>query len=222
MAEDHTSAPPPGDGAKPGFPARLFRRATHEQLAYLFVLALYVAGMLLTALVIVEALRWGLLSSFGTFRMMGLVVSFASIGLLVSRVAAGRYGNQIAAHYLPHRLPRALGVRRLMRGFDLASARELNAFIVLYKLHVYSTRASHPEDVERDMPCVLEPLFTHDMYLPMMRAYLIRARRLWFDADEVDFLVSAGKRRFDALAAHSDSPPGGTPDTGSASGPAAS
>lgn len=221
MADDHTTASPSG-GDKPGFPARLFRRATHEQLAYLFVLALYVAGMLLTALVIVEALRWGLLSSFGTFRMMGLLVSFASIGLLVSRVAAGRYGNQIAAHYLPHRLSRALGVRRLMRGFELASARELNAFVVLYKLHVYSTRTAHPGDVERDLPCVHEPLFTHDMYLPMMRAYLIRARRLWFDADEVDALVSAGKQRFDALAALGDSPPGGGPDTGSASGPDAS
>lgn len=211
MAEDKTSTPLPDDG-KPGFPARLFRRATHEQLAYLFVLALYVAGMLLTALVIVEALRWGLLARFGTFRMMGLVLSFASAGLVISRVAAGRYGNRIAAHYLPHRLPRALGVRRLMRGFDLASARELNAFVVLYKLRVYSTRTAHPEDVERDLPCVLEPLFTHDMYLPMMRAYLIRARRLWFDADEVDTLISAGKQRFDALA--DAAPPVGTPEAG--------
>lgn len=210
------STPPPGphqpeEPQPPRLADRLFSRFTHEQLAYLFVLALYVAGMLLTALVIVEALTWGLLSSFGNIRMMGLVISFASAGLVASRIVAGRYGNQLAAHYLPRNLPHALAARNLMRAFDLTSSSELTAFVVLYKLRVYSTRTRLKADEARHLSCVLEPLFTRDMYLPMMRTYLIRAHRLWFDADEVNALIQAGQRRFQSLtpfgAAAPDLPP---------------
>lgn len=229
MAEDKTPArpssgsPPPHTPRKPeasGLAGRLFSRFTHEQLAYLFVLALYVAGMLLTALVIVEVLTWGLLSSFGNFRMMGLVISFASAGLVASRLVAGRYGNQLAAHYLPRNLSHAVAARSLMRAFGLASVSELTAFVVLCKLRVYSTRIKVKADEARNLPCVLEPLFTRDMYLPMMRTYLVRAHRLWFDADEVNALIDAGQRRFQAVTPFGfapDIPPPNTAPPGSSS-----
>lgn len=221
MAEDNTPEPPSGGPPAPptprrqgpGLAERLFNRFTHEQLAYFFVLALYVAGMLLTALVIVEVLTWGLLSSFGNFRMMGLVISFASAGLVVSRIVAGRYGNQLAAHYLPRTLPHAVAARSLMRAFGLASANELTAFIVLCKLRVYSTRIKIKTDEARNLPCALEPLFTRDMYLPMMRTYLVRTHRLWFDADEVNALIDAGQRRFQAVTPFVSAPDIPAPDT---------
>lgn len=74
---------------------------THEKLARLFVMAMYAAGTLLTLLLAVEALRWGFLASFGRWRMLGLLFSFTSAGLLLSRLLAGRYGNRLAARLLP-------------------------------------------------------------------------------------------------------------------------
>ena len=76
---------------------------THEKLARLFVMAMYAAGTLLTLLLAVEALRWGFLASFGRWRMLGLLFSFTSAGLLLSRLLAGRYGNRLAARLLPRR-----------------------------------------------------------------------------------------------------------------------
>jgi hypothetical protein len=46
---------------------------------------------------------------------------------------------------------------------------------------------------------MLEPLFTHNMYLPMMRAFFVRTRRLWFDVREVNALIAAEKSKMLAL-----------------------
>ena len=177
---------------------------SHERLAYFFVMGLYGAGIALTALLIIQVLTWGLLSSFGHFRMMGLLLSFASAGLLLSRLLAGRYGNRLASRYMPRVLPRAVSAQKLMRDFGIASPRELNAFLLLHKLRVYSSGTPTGADMADDLPCMLEPLFTHNMYLPMTRAFFIRARRLWFDAGEVDALIASEKRKILSLPSLED------------------
>ncbi len=191
-----SSAP---DGApRPPAPTvwgHFFQRFSHETLAYVFVLGIFLSGVLLTALLIVQALTWGLLSSFGRARMVGLLISFASAGLVISRLLAGRYGNQLAAMYMPQTLPFAVSARVLMRDFGLGSAKELTAFLVWHKLRVYSARASRTAETAVDLACMLEPLFTHNMYLPMMRAYFLKTNRLWFDARAVNELIAREKER---------------------------
>jgi hypothetical protein len=174
-------------------------RLSHERLASFFVMGLYIAGIVLTSLLIIQVLTWGLLSSFGHFRMMGLLLSFASVGLLLSRLAAGRYGNRLASRYMPRVLPKAVSARKLMRDFSLSSPKELNAFLLLHKLRVYSSGTPKNADTADDLPCMLEPLFTHNMYLPMTRAFFIRTHRLWFDAGEVETLIATEKQRILSL-----------------------
>lgn len=172
---------------------------THEKLARLFVMTMYAAGVLLTLLLVVETLRWGFLASFGRWRMLGLLFSFASAGLLVSRLLAGRYGNRLAARLLPRRLPRAISARRVMADFGLASIKDLCAFIQLYRLNAYSSRSSLKDDFTRDLNCLLEPLFLHNMYLPMTRAWLVKSGRLVFDADALEVMFEREKARLDAM-----------------------
>ncbi|HJB66803.1 MAG TPA: hypothetical protein H9768_11080 [Candidatus Mailhella merdavium] len=172
---------------------------THEKLARLFVMGMYAAGTLLTLLLVVEALRWGFLASFGRWRMIGLLFSFASAGLLISRLIAGRYGNRLAARLLPRRLPRAVSARRVMSDFGLVSIRDLCAFIQLYRLNAYSARKAMEGDFSHNLDCLLEPLFLHNMYLPMTRAWLVRSGRLVFDADALERMFEREKARLDAL-----------------------
>ncbi len=177
---------------------------THEKLARLFVMTMYAAGTLLTLLLAVEALRWGFLASFGRWRMLGLLFSFASLGLLISRLLAGRYGNRLAARLLPRRLPRAVSARKVMEDFGLASIKDLCAFIQLYHLNAYSSRNAMKEDFSRDLDCLLEPLFLHNMYLPMTRAWLIKSGRLVFDADALEDMFEREKKRLDAMPSFAD------------------
>lgn len=208
---------------------------SHERLAWFLVMGLYVTGILLTSLVVVKVLTWGLLASYGRVRMVGLLVSFAGIGFFASRVIAGRYGNRLAAHWMPRTLDNAVSARLVMQKFGLRSGKELNAFILIGHLRVYSvavppgevargflpellagwslrdvmdTEILHTEiegttgkfaNTAHDLPCMLEPLFTHDMYLPMMRTWLVRTNRLWFDGDEMREMVQAGRERYQDL-----------------------
>lgn len=200
---------------------------SHEWLAWFFVMGLYIAGILITAFVVVKVLSWGLLASYGRVRMVGLLVSFAGVGFFASRIVAGRYGNRLASRWMPRELESAVSARLVMQLFGFTSGKELNAFILLNQLRVYSV-VTPPGEVEHgflpellagwslkdvmdteievtggkfantahDLPCMLEPLFTHDMYLPMMRTWLVRTNRLWFDGDEIRELVDAGRERY--------------------------
>ena len=193
---------------------------THEKLARLFVMAMYAAGTLLTLLLAVEALRWGFLASFGRWRMLGMLFSFTSAGLLLSRLLAGRYGNRLAARLLPRRLTRAVSARRVMADFGLASVKDLCAFIQLYRLNAYSARGPMREDFSCGLDCLLEPLFLHNMYLPMTRAWLVRSGRLVFDADALEVMFEREKARLEAMPsvsamfARDDSPAGSAGESG--------
>lgn len=177
-------------------PGTKLSRISHERLAYFFVLSLYIAGMLLVSLLIIQVVSWGLLSSFGTLRMLGLLLSLASTGFLISRLIAGHYGNRLAARLSPRVLDYAVSVRRLMGDFQLHNGKELKAFVSLHKLRVYSSRRGYSSDYARQFACTLEPLFTHDMYLPWERNLLIRHNRLWFNGQELEKLINKQQKLF--------------------------
>ena len=172
---------------------------THEKLARLFVTAIYVTGTLLTLLAAVEALYRGFLSSFGRLRMFGLLLSFVSLGLLLSRLVAGRWGNRLAARLLPCRLDRAVSARRIMADLGLSSVEELCALIRLYHLSAYSAIKPLDKDFVRNLDCLLEPLFLHKMYLPMTRTWLVKSGRLIFDAEKLAQSLNSEKARLTEL-----------------------
>ena len=172
-------------------PKKRIRDISHERLAYFFVMSQYIVGIFLTAVLIIEVLSWDIMSRFSTFRLVGLLITISSFCLLFSRVIAGRYGNRIASHLSPRTLDYAVSVRRMMGDFGLHSSKELNSFIILNKLRVYSSRKAYSSDYARHFTCSLEPLFTHDMYLPLERNLLIRNNRLWFNGQELEELVKA-------------------------------
>lgn len=180
-------------------PGKPIPNISHERLAYFFVLILYIIGIILTAVLIVQVTSWGLVSSFSTWRLVGMLVSLASIGLLISRIIAGHYGNRLASRLSPRTLDYAVSVRRMMADFGLHNSKELNAFVIMHKMRVYSSRRAYSSDYARHFTCALEPLFTHDMYLPWERNMLIRNNRLWFNGQELENLTKSQRRLLDTL-----------------------